>query len=129
MPDAAPVPPDLSDARLESLRRHVAGAEDWPVRQLLVSVRRAVQRLPGRSGDRVLDLTPARRLLDSLETVVAEWESVPEDARPWLKGAMLYLMDADDEVPDDDPEGGFADDLDIVNACLRMAGRGELCVG
>jgi hypothetical protein len=73
MPDAAPVPPDLSDARLESLRRHVAGAEDWPVRQLLVSVRRAVQRLPGRSGDRVLDLTPARRLLDSLETVVAEW--------------------------------------------------------
>jgi len=129
MPEPEPTPPGLSDARLATLRRLVAGAEDWPVRQLLVSVRRAVERLPERSGDRVLDPTPAHRLLDSLETVVADWDSVPEPARPWLKGAMLYLMDADDDVPDDDPEGGFADDVEIVNACLRMAGRGELCVG
>ena len=129
MPELEAFPPDLSDARLEVLRRHVAGAEDWPVRQLLVSVRRAVERLPARSGDRVLDRAPAHRLLDSLEAVAAEWDTVPEPAKPWLKGAMLYLMDADDDVPDDDPEGGFADDIEIVNACLRLAGRGELCVG
>ena len=85
--------------------------------------------MPERSGDREIDRTPAHRLLASLETVVEGWESVPEPARPWLKGAMLYLMDADDDVPDDDPEGGFADDVEIVNACLRMAGRVELCVG
>lgn len=56
------------------------------------------------------------------------WPTLPNLATPWLKGAMLYFVETDDDAPDFDSPIGFEDDVEVLNACLRMAGLEELCL-
>jgi uncharacterized membrane protein YkvA (DUF1232 family) len=46
--------------------------------------------------------------------------------RVWLKGAMLYFVEVDDGDHDFDSPIGFNDDVDVLNACLSMAGLDDL---
>lgn len=56
------------------------------------------------------------------------WEQLPGYVQPWLKGAMLYFSDPNDEDPDFESPIGFEDDVEILNACLKMAKLDDLCL-
>lgn len=60
--------------------------------------------------------------------LLSRWPSLSTMATPWLKGAMLYFVETDDDDPDFDSPIGFEDDVEVLNACLRMAGLEELCL-
>ena len=64
----------------------------------------------------------------SFRAIVADWERVSAHARPWLLGAMHYFAGDDDEEPDFASPIGFEDDAEVLNACLRLAGRDDLCL-
>lgn len=60
--------------------------------------------------------------------LISRWPSLPTMATPWLRGAMLYFVETDNDDPDFDSPIGFEDDVEVLNACLRMAGLEELCL-
>ena len=45
----------------------------------------------------------------------------------WLRAAIYYFAHDDDE-PDFSSPIGFEDDAEVLNACLRLAGRDDLCL-
>jgi uncharacterized membrane protein YkvA (DUF1232 family) len=70
----------------------------------------------------------AEAIAATYDKLIARWDSLPTAARPWLQGAMLYFVETDDDDPDFDSPIGFEDDVEVLNACLRMAGLEELCL-
>lgn len=114
-------PPDLPESTLEILERLVEGIDDWTPKELLVLTQRhrqRLQRLPlGRNGNSAASLALAGAIVGEFEALVAGWDTIPRHARPWLKAAMLYFIDCDDQ----DSAMGFEDDAEVLTSCLRLA--------
>jgi len=70
----------------------------------------------------------AEAVVNTYSVLIAQWDTLPEPAVPWLKAAMLYFVEVDDDDHDFDSPIGFEDDVEVLNACLRMAGLEELCL-
>lgn len=70
----------------------------------------------------------AEAMVNTYTTLITQWDTLPAPAVPWLKGAMLYFVEVDDGDHDFDSPIGFEDDLEVLNACLRMAGLEQLCL-
>jgi hypothetical protein len=70
----------------------------------------------------------AEALLGSIETVAKEWHAIPPFAQGWCKGMILYFVSSNEEEDDHKSPIGFDDDADVINACLRVAGRDDLCI-
>lgn len=95
---------------LEQARQHLSAAED------------ACQH----TGKVNLDV--ARAIVDVFEKISLCWASVPKHARPWCKGMMAYFVSPEDAEKDFSSLVGFDDDVEVVNACLKYAGKGDLCI-
>lgn len=61
-------------------------------------------------------------LANDLMALMAGWAHYGEEQRAVLVGAMRYLTDADDVVPDEQP-GGLDDDDRVVGAAVRAVLR------
>ncbi len=70
----------------------------------------------------------ASALADAIAKVLADWAMLPEHARPWLLGAVLYFVKSADSEPDFASPIGFEDDASVWNACAKLARRDDLCV-
>jgi uncharacterized membrane protein YkvA (DUF1232 family) len=70
----------------------------------------------------------AEAIAATFTNLLSRWPTLTDLATPWLKGAMLYFVETDDDDPDFDSPIGFEDDVEVLNACLRMAGLEELCL-
>lgn len=70
----------------------------------------------------------AEALTQTYRMVVEKWTLIPEHAQTWLKGAMLYFVELNDADHDFDSPIGFEDDVEVLNACLCLAGLDELCL-
>ena len=70
----------------------------------------------------------ARAIVAVFETLISDWPSIPGTAKPWLIGAMRYFPDPNDVEPDFTSFLGFEDDVEVLNACLRLAEREDLCI-
>ena len=123
------VPSGLDSALLGRLTTRSAAAGAREVAELaqeavghLDEIRRAAASNP------FVNVRLAEAICDRLQAVASGWRHVPEHARPWLKGAMAYFVQGDDELPDDQSPIGFEDDCEVMNACLRLAGREDLCL-
>ncbi|MCP4695181.1 MAG: hypothetical protein GY859_44545 [Desulfobacterales bacterium] len=68
----------------------------------------------------------AKAVYRNFEIIVDQWETLPGAARPWLRGAMRYFALSSDLEDDFTSPIGFDDDVDIMNACLKLAGREDL---
>lgn len=88
----------------------------------LERVREANQRNP------FINYRLAEALWEVMRTVVYDWNQIADIARPWLLGAMHYFAGDNDEEPDFTSPIGFEDDAEVLNACLRFAGREDLCL-
>ena len=70
----------------------------------------------------------AKAIYTTLQTISDQWASLPTHSRPWIKGMMRYFTLTADLESDFTSPIGFDDDVEIMNACLRLAGRDDLCL-
>jgi len=76
----------------------------------------------------IVNVNLAAAIVSSIHTVCVDWESIPEVARPWCKGMIQYFIETDDDENDLESPIGFDDDAEVLNACLKFAGRSDLCI-
>ncbi len=123
------LPEGLSPAEARELDECVARAEHLPLEALLASAREhvAATRM-AYAVNPLLDLGLAEALLQSIESLFDHWSAVPPYAQGWCKGMVLYFASCNKDEDDHESPIGFDDDAEVINACLRMAGRDDLCV-
>lgn len=66
-------------------------------------------------------------IVQVLDLVVTQWTTFTPAQQSWLRGAMGYFANPDDDQPDF-CQHGFADDVEVLNACLRHVGRLDLAL-
>lgn len=79
-------------------------------------------------SNRLINVKLARAIGEVIELVLDQWMSLPDSARYWLAGAMLYFASSNDDEPDFSSPIGFEDDTEVLNACLRYANLNHLCL-
>ncbi len=75
----------------------------------------------------LIDINTAMALIGCFRTVVSRWDTLPDHAKPYCLGMMRYFVIRDDELKDLSSPIGFDDDVEVVNACLKLACLDELC--
>ena len=68
----------------------------------------------------------AQAVGDVISRLAEDWDSLPPASHSWLRAAIYYFAAADDSEPDFSSAIGFEDDVELLNACLIFAGRGDL---
>lgn len=76
----------------------------------------------------VVHVALAEAIASTYDALMARWDSLPTAVRPWMKGAMLYFVESEDDDHDFDSAEGFDDDAAVLNVCLRMANLDKLCL-
>jgi uncharacterized membrane protein YkvA (DUF1232 family) len=76
----------------------------------------------------LVNLRLATAVRDVAEQVLSTWDDLTPTARAWLASAVLYFANSDDDEPDCTSPIGFEDDAEVLNACLRLAQLGALCL-
>ncbi|MDA0674420.1 MAG: hypothetical protein O3C67_12030 [Cyanobacteria bacterium] len=117
-------PPEGLDRRLAAaLMAAATQATPLTPSQLLEQVRAHRERAAAIAATNpMVNLALANALATLYGQLVAGWEQLSPAAVPWLKGAMLYFAKVDDDDPDFDSPIGFEDDVEVLNACLTLAG-------
>jgi uncharacterized membrane protein YkvA (DUF1232 family) len=123
------IPEGLNHDIFDSLNECSKKASDRPPKFLLRAAIRHVERTR-RSYVRnpLINLPLAEAICEVIKKLVKDWENIPKYARFWCKGMFLYFISSNDEEPDFASPIGFDDDADVLNACLRLAGREDLCI-
>ncbi len=81
--------------------------------------------LAARHEEEGVNMNLAVCIVQVFDRVVTEWMSFTPAQQSWLRGAMVYFSKSEDDQPDFCVQG-FADDVEVLNACLRQAGRSDL---
>jgi uncharacterized membrane protein YkvA (DUF1232 family) len=76
----------------------------------------------------MINVRLAEAICASIRSVVTDWGDLPPTAQPWLRGAIHYFANCDDDQPAFTSPIGFEDDTEVLSACLRLAGREDLCL-
>ena len=122
-------PSGLTRSQFDCLVQCGADAEGLQPQELL---QRTAQHLEATAGaadaNRLINVRLAKAIGGVIEQVVGQWTSLPDNARYWLAGAMLYFSSGNDDEPDFSSPIGFEDDTEVLNACLRFANLNQLCL-
>ncbi len=76
----------------------------------------------------LINVKLAQAILDVVDIVVRDFDSIPSHAKAWLKAAILYFAQIEDGENDFESLLGFEDDCEILNGCLLYAGRKDLVI-
>lgn len=76
----------------------------------------------------MINVRLAEAIVEVFRTIVSEWEALPEGTEKWCLGMICYFSMGEDEIDDFESPIGFEDDAEVVNACLKMIGRDDLCI-
>ena len=76
----------------------------------------------------IINLRLATAIVQVIQQVTEDWNSLSTNARNWLTGAFLYFSHSDDDEPDFSSPIGFEDDAEVLNACLKYARLDHLCL-
>ena len=125
-----PLYPDGLNKSLAALiETKVQQAEKLDVTALLQRVQAHVTEARQAAQDNpMVHVALAEAIEKSYITLHSTWESLPAHVQPWLKGAMLYFSEPEDDEPDFESPIGFEDDVEILNACLKMAKLEQFCL-
>lgn len=128
MSDAHPTPDLPLAAQTDALRNCLVQAARRPVSELLAAAEEHLARAEAAyDANPDVDIDAARQIVSRLRVIAKDWDSIPELAKPCCRGMFLYFAEEDDEMSDLASPVGFADDAEVVNACLAFADRGDLC--
>ena len=124
-----PVPQGLTHEEFEILQRCVHEVEDLPCANLLKRAEVHLARVRRVHRENALvNLALAQKIFESFRQMVSVWDSVPTEVRPWLRGMMLYFTISNDIENDFTSPDGFVDDARVMNACLQLVRRDDLCI-
>ncbi len=70
----------------------------------------------------------AEAIVRAFQEIFIDWKNIPPHARSWCRGMVQYFCLSDDDEHDFSSPIGLKDDAEIMNACLRLAGREDLCI-
>ncbi len=122
-------PSRLTRSQRDCLVQCGADAEGLQPQELL---QRTAQHLEATAGaavaNRLINIRLAKAIGGVIEQVVGQWAALPDNARYWLAGAILYFSSGNDDEPDFSSPIGFEDDTEVLNACLRYANLNHLCL-
>lgn len=123
------MPTGISRKQFAALVEHASRSETLETSELR---RRVQQHLNdsriAHSRNRIVNLRLATAIADLAESLLSEWESIPKEHRIWFGGAILYFADSRDNEHDFSSAIGFEDDAEVLNACLKHAGRASMCI-
>jgi len=122
-------PEGLTEKEFSLLTRCSNEVSDFSLMELLnlaeehlAKVRRA------HSKNIFINFKLAKEIFNTFQIVTDQWDSIPGHSHPWLKGMIRYFSLSTDLESDFTSPIGFDDDVEIMNACLRLAGREDLCL-
>lgn len=122
-------PSGLTRSQFELLYRYANDAEVVPILQLMeLANRHLAETREAHQNNRLVNLRLASAIREVLASVVAQWEQIDANASFWLAGAILYYASSDDDEVDLTSPIGFDDDVEVLNACLRLAHLDSLCL-
>lgn len=123
------MPTGVSRIQFASLVEYASQAEELNSAELLRRVRRHLDdSRAAHSRNRIVNLRLAIAIANVAETLLSDWGSIAIQHRNWLGGAIIYFADTSDSEHDFSSAIGFEDDAEVMNACLRFAGRSSLCI-
>lgn len=125
MVDHPHTPDGLKPQQLAQLEEHVRRGQLVDHELLLQSAYAHLEDVQGQSREQPgVNVALAERICHVLDRLVAEWDAFSPVEQSWLRGVIRYFSKSNDLRHDFRP-GGFADDLDILNACLRYVHRAQ----
>lgn len=122
-------PSGISNTTISALFHYLKYAQDKDSKNLLQEAYRHLSEAEiTHSLTGKVNVDVARAIVRVFEAVCADWSSIPKTARPWCKAMMAYFCSTNDLEKDFSSLVGFDDDVEIINACLKFAGRKDLCI-
>jgi len=76
----------------------------------------------------MINVRLAEAICGAIRRLVADWDGLPAASHSWLRAAIYYFAHCSDDQPDFTSPIGFEDDAEVLNACVRLAGRDDLCL-
>ncbi len=123
------MPAGLSRAQFKALIEYASQAEALTAAQMLSRVKKHLtdtQLAAARS--RIVNVRLATALAERFESILSDWDSIEASFQYWLGGAIMYFADSRDNDHDFTSAIGFEDDAEVLNACLKHAGRANQCI-
>lgn len=118
-------PEGLNQLQLAELEEHVRRGQLVAPEHLLQAAYAHLEDVQSaQSKDPEIDMALAEAICHVLDRVVSEWDCFSPTQQSWLRGALCYFSKPDDKQHDFQ-SGGFRDDLEVLNACLRCADRAD----
>ena len=122
-------PSGLGEDQLSALTEYADVARLLSAEELRVQTARHLEATAeAHKQNPMINLRLAQALVDSIQKVLASWDSLEGPKQYWLAGAIQYFSKSNDDEPDFGSPIGFEDDAEILNACLKFAGLDQLCV-
>ncbi|BBO92635.1 hypothetical protein DSCOOX_58150 [Desulfosarcina ovata subsp. ovata] len=122
-------PEGLTKKEFDLLNRCSNEISDTPLDDLLKQAARHLEKVRCAHIENLfVNFKLARHIYQTFQRLTDEWENIPSHGKPWLKGMIRYFTLSSDLECDFTSPIGFDDDVEIMNACLRLAGREELCI-
>ena len=122
-------PEGLSQKEFDTLTKYSKEVANFQAEQLLDQAEDHLKRIRMlHSKNLHINVRLAEAIVLTFQDILNDWENIPEHARSWCRGMVRYFCVADDDEHDFSSPIGFEDDAEIMNACLRLAGREDLCI-
>jgi len=122
-------PTGISRKQFAALVDYASQSEAFDAAELLRKVKRHLDDAGvAHTGNRIVNLRLATAIGDAAEKLISDWDSIPKEHRNWFGGAILYFADSRDSEHDFSSAIRFEDDAEVLNACLKHAGRGSMCI-
>jgi len=123
------MPTGISRKQFNALVEYASQAETLNAADLLRKVKRHLDETRfAHARNRIVNLRLASAIADIAEKLLSQWDSVANEHRNWIGGAILYFADSRDNEHDFSSAIGFEDDAEVLNACLKHSGRTSLCI-
>ena len=122
-------PEGLTQKEFDTLTLCSKEVANFQVEQLLDQAEDHLKRIRMlHSKNLYINVRLAEAIVRTFQDFFDDWENIPQHARFWCRGMVRYFCVADDDEHDFSSPTGFEDDAEIMNACLRLAGREDLCI-
>ena len=122
-------PEGLTQKEFAALSKCTNEVENHSVDRLLSQAEDHLKRIRMlHSKNLYINVRLAEAIVHTFQDFFNDQENIPHHARSWCRGMVRYFCVADDDEHDYSSPIGFEDDAKIMNACLRLAGREDLCI-
>jgi hypothetical protein len=122
-------PEGITQKELATLTKCSKEVANFQAEQLLDQAEAHLKRIRMlHSKNLYINVRLAEAIVFTFQDIFDDWENIPHHARSWCRGMVQYFCVSDDNEHDFSSPIGLKDDAEVMNACLRLAGREDLCI-